>query len=132
MVLSYIAVIILLAGAARLLQKERSRTGLLLAAPLVATALLEVCDLGAVSGLAAPFTWKGCSLLVEALLPPLWLLCSLNYGRDIGAGVWSSKARLAALASVLLVAVPAVFPVGALLYAPDFPGAFFLWGRRTW
>lgn len=121
MVISFFAIIVLLACVARMLQLEREGAGFVLAAPLLATALLEICDLGAVSGYAVALPWKRGALFVEALLPPLWLLCSLSYARATGPGASSGRARLLAFASLLLVAVPALFPEGALFYAPDFP-----------
>ncbi|HEY5512601.1 MAG TPA: XrtA/PEP-CTERM system histidine kinase PrsK [Geomonas sp.] len=121
MVITFFAITVLLVCVVRMLQMERNRAGLILVAPLIATALLELCDLGAVSGYAEAIPWKRCSLFVEALLPALWLLCSLSYARDTGPGASSGKMRLVAAASLLLVAVPAIYPDGALIYAPDFP-----------
>lgn len=121
MVISLLAIIVLLVCVMRMLHLERNQTGLILAAPILATALLEVCDLGAVSGGVSLIPWKSCSLFVEALLPSLWLLSSLTYARDTGAGASSKKARLVSGAFMLLVAVPVIFPYDTLIYAPDFP-----------
>jgi len=121
MIISLCAIILLLIGAARILQKERGQAGAILVAPLVLTALLESCDLGAVSGWAGEFPWKGVSLYLEALLPSLWLLCSLSYSRDNGPTASTRNGRLIALASLLLLAVPACFSMQQIIYAPDFP-----------
>lgn len=115
------AIIVLLVCVARILQLELNRAGLILIAPLLATALLEVCDLGAVSGSASAIPWNWCSLFIEALLPSLWLLCSLTYARDTGPVILTRNTQLVTGVSLLLVAVPIMLPNGALIYAPDFP-----------
>ena len=120
MLISIAAIIALLVCVVRILQLELNRAGLILIAPLLGTALLEACDFGAVNGSVWPIPWTWCSLFVEALLPSLWLLCSLTYARENGAEV-PAKIKLITGTSLLLVAVPFMLPNGALFYAPDFP-----------
>jgi putative PEP-CTERM system histidine kinase len=121
MLISILAIVVLLVCMARILQLELNRAGLILVAPLLATALLEACDLGAFSGSVKPIPWNLCSLCLEALLPSLWLLCSLTYARDPGPGKLTRTTQVITGASLLLVAVPIMLPNGALIYAPDFP-----------
>jgi putative PEP-CTERM system histidine kinase len=121
MIISIAAIILLLVGVVRILQKERNAAGLILATPLLATALLEFCDLGAVLGYAAQIPWKVGSLFIESLLPSLWLLCSLSYARDNGARACTRTGRLIALGSLALVAVPLIYSSQEMVYAPDFP-----------
>jgi putative PEP-CTERM system histidine kinase len=130
MIISLLAIVLLLIGVLRVVQKERNTAGLILAAPLLATALLECCDLGAVSGYVweVPWQvgpleppWKSGALFIEALLPSVWLLCSLSYSRDNGPRSSTRNARLIALGALVLVAVPLWFSAGELIYAPDFP-----------
>lgn len=120
MTISLTAVIVLSISVLRIIQLERKR-GLILAAPFLATALLELFDLLAVSELAPGVPWKGCSLFVEALLPALWLLLSLTYARDAGLGDLRKRTRFLLGMSTLLVLVPALIPSTGLFYAPDFP-----------
>ena len=121
MIISLLAIILLLIGLARILQRERNQSGLILAAPLLATALLEICDLGAVSGYARELPWRTGSLYMEALLPAVWLLCSLSYSRDNGAVASTRNARIMAAALLGLLAVPAFYSGAQIVYAPDFP-----------
>jgi putative PEP-CTERM system histidine kinase len=121
MAVTLIAVIVLLISVLRIIQLERGRTRMLLAASLFATALLELFDLLAVSGVADNITWKSCTLYVEGCLPALWLLLSLTHARcteDRWLGRW---ARVTLAASFVLMLVPAFLPAGAFFYAPDFP-----------
>jgi len=121
MLISILAVVVLLVCVVRILQLELNRAGLILVAPLLATALLEACDLGTFSGSVRPIPWNFCSLCIEALLPSLWLLCSLTYARDTGPGKLTRNTQVITGVSLLLVAVPIMLPNGALIYAPDFP-----------
>jgi putative PEP-CTERM system histidine kinase len=121
MAISLIAVIVLLVSVLRIFQLERFGPRAFLAAPFLATALLELSDLCAVSGLAPQIPWKSCSLFVEALLPLLWLHCSLTHARDTAHGGLGRWVKVLLGGSALLIVVPAILPAGALFYAPDFP-----------
>ncbi|GFO66537.1 histidine kinase [Geomonas limicola] len=121
MLVSIAAIVLLLIGVVRVIQKERSRGGFILAAPLLGTALLELCDLAALSDYFDPLPWKRGSLFVEAVLPALWLLCSLSYARDNGPRTSSRIARRLAACALVLVAVPLAFPAESVFYSPDFP-----------
>lgn len=121
MVVTIGAIVLLLIGVERILQKEWSRGGLILAAPLAATALLEICDLGALSGYLPEIDWKEGAIYTEALLPALWLLCSLSYARDNGPRNSTWNARLVSLVALVLLVVPLIYPEEHLFYAPDFP-----------
>ena len=121
MALSLLAPIALLGAAVRICQCEHGTAGRLLTAPLLATALLELFDLCAVSGFAPGIPWKSCTPLIEALLPPLWLHASLTHARHKEANGLGRWGRVMLGGSSLLVLVPAILPSGALFYAPDFP-----------
>ena len=119
--LSIAAIITLLTGAGYALQQERSRAGLFLFAALTITALLELFDLLSLTTPIDAFYWKKCSLIVESMLPALWVLCSLTFARQPVTGkicLW----RRTAIASLFLFSVlPFVLPLNAFFYAPDFP-----------
>jgi hypothetical protein len=119
MIVSLVAIVLLLTGVVRVLQKERNQAGLILAAPLLVTALVESCDCASVFGGDIP--WRTVSLHLEALLPSVWLLCSFSYSRDNGAAACTRNARVIALVALLLLAVPVVFTSQQVVYAPDFP-----------
>jgi putative PEP-CTERM system histidine kinase len=121
-VISIGAIIALLALAGFSLNRERTRAGLFLCAALVVTALLELLDLGALTVAGDAFSWKRYALFVESFLPPCWILCSLTYARQ--SGPWKNGRVLKGVValSFLFCVLPAVFPLNAFLYAPDFPG----------
>jgi putative PEP-CTERM system histidine kinase len=121
MAISLIAVIVLSIAVLRIWQLERAGTVACLAAPLLATALLELADLCAVSGLAPGLPWKTASLYLEALLPALWLMLTFTHAREGGVSGMGPAARLLVAASVLLVLVPWFYPAQEIFYAPDFP-----------
>jgi putative PEP-CTERM system histidine kinase len=121
MIITIGAIILLLIGVFRILEKERNRGGLILAAPLFATALLEICDSAALTGFLDQIPWKTGSLYLESVMPSLWLLCSLSYARDNGRQHSTRTARTMALGALALVAVPVLFPTERVFYAPDFP-----------
>lgn len=121
MTISLIAVIVLSISVQRIFQLERGAARLYLAAPFLATALVELFDLLAVSDLVPQADWKGCAVYAEALLPALWLLLSLTYARGTGFSGLSRRVRALVCGSFLLVLAPAVLPGGELFYAPDFP-----------
>jgi putative PEP-CTERM system histidine kinase len=131
MAISLVAVIVLSIAALRIWQLEQRGTRALLAAPLLATALLELCDLCAVSGFAPEMQWKTASLYLEGLLPALWLTLSLSHARERGASGKSRAVRLLAAGSALLVLVPAWYPVREMFYAPDFPAERILFLSDT-
>jgi len=115
------AVCAILVSACWVLLRERSRAGLFLFAALTATALLELFDLCSLTFPAAAFGWKRCSLFAEALLPPLWLLCSATHARWEGPDKIGRLLKSAIVLSFFLIIVPVVVPIEALFYAPDFP-----------
>jgi len=121
MAVSLVAVIVLSVSVLRIFQLQRGLSRAILAGPLLATALLELFDLCAVSGVAPLFPWKSGTLFVEALLPMLWLLLSLTYAREAAQGGLGRWVKLMLGATLLFVAVPAFLPADALFYAPDFP-----------
>lgn len=121
MVLTLISVIVLFTFSARALLRKRNHTGLRLAAPLFATALLELFDLCSVLGFPPGGAWKTFSQVTEGALPCLWLLCSLTYARVDSPTGLGARIKGALAASFLLVTVPLLLPAGSLVYAPDFP-----------
>ncbi|MDD2852700.1 MAG: PEP-CTERM system histidine kinase PrsK [Desulfuromonadaceae bacterium] len=102
--------------------KERSRSSLLLFAALICTVLLESFDLLALAMPQSAFFWKKCALTAEALLPSLWLVCSLTFARQ--AGPWKVGLPLKAVifSTFLLSLFPRIMPLNDFFYAPDFPG----------
>lgn len=121
-VISVIAIIVLLSTAACSLRWERPRAGLYLCAAFVVTALLELFDLCALtSGMDALF-WKKCALFAEAFLPSLWILSSLTYARQSGPWKIGRLQQGLITITILFCVIPAMFPVSAFFYAPDFPG----------
>jgi putative PEP-CTERM system histidine kinase len=121
LVISIGAIIALLALAGDALRRERSRAGLLLAAALTVTAMLELFDLCALNAIGGGVSWKRCALFAESLLPPLWILCSLTFARQDGP--WKIGWRLKGVValSFLFCLLPAVLPLDIFFYAPDFP-----------
>lgn len=122
MALSLIAVLLLLITVLRIVQLEkRSATRSFLAIPVLAVALLELTDLFALHPFWPVTDWKRTGLFVEALLPPLWLLLSLTYAREMPERGLSLRARALLAFAGLLPLVPAFLPVTSFYYAPDFP-----------
>ena len=120
--ITILAVITLLSGAGYLLYTERTRAGLYLSAALTATALTDFFDLLSLNASSNPFLWKTCALSVEALLPLLWLLCSLTFFRQSGPWRLSPARKGAVSLTVLFFVVQQILPLKAFFYAPDFPG----------
>ncbi len=118
---SIAAICALLAIAAYALHQERSRPGLFLFAALTATALLELFDTIAINSTGNAFIWKSCALTIEALLPPLWILCSLTHARQSGPWKLGAVPKTTIFVTLLLSALPFLFPQNAFFYAPDFP-----------
>ncbi|UFS69155.1 PEP-CTERM system histidine kinase PrsK [Geomonas sp. RF6] len=121
MAISLVAIIALYACALRALLRDRTLDNASLCVALAATATLELCDLGALSGVAPHFPFKSCALVVEALLPLFWVACSLSYARGGGVASFSRCGKLCCLLSPLLVLAPLLLPDSAFFYAPDFP-----------
>jgi hypothetical protein len=121
-ILSTGAIIVLLAMAGYALHRERSRAGVFLCAALAVTALLELFDLRALTAAEGAISWKRYALITESLLPPFWILCSLTYARQDGPWKISRLLKGVVALSFLFTVLPAVFPLGAFFYAPDFPG----------
>lgn len=120
--LSLIAVFLLFVTVLRILQLEkRSAAPSFLAIPVLALAVLELTDLFAINSLWPAIDWKRTGLFVEALLPPLWLLVSLTYARELPGRGLTLRARLLLGFACLLLLVPALLPVSSFYYAPDFP-----------
>jgi len=130
-IISLGAITALLISAGWVLRRERSRSGFFLFAALTATALLEMFDLCALTFSDVAFGWKRCSLFAEALLPPLWLLCSATHARWEGPDKIGRLLKGTILLSFLLIIIPAVFPVESFFYAPDFPGERLLFLGTT-
>lgn len=131
-VISLGAISALLISAGWVLQRERlSRSALFLSAALTATAILELFDLCALIFTDAAINWKRCSLFAEALLPPLWLLCSVTYARWEGLNKIGRLLKGMITLSFLLIVIPAMFPDEAFFYAPDFPNERLLFLGTT-
>ncbi len=120
-IISIIALTVLAAAAMDTLRRDRTRSGLSLFAALSATALLELFDLCSLTGSDHPLSWKRYALFAEALLPPLWLLCSVTYARWHGQKNISRLMTAIILISFLFVLFPAIYSTEAFFYAPDFP-----------
>lgn len=90
---------------------------------LAMTALLLLFDLGSFS--AAPGTatrWCRLTLLVEGLMVPVWLLCSLTFARSQGQLYQIGRVlRLGLALSLALAVVALAFPLDTFIYSPDFP-----------
>lgn len=122
MAISLVAIFVLLVVVVRVLWWDAGEARILVCTPLFCTALLELCDLCAVSSFAAAIDWKRCSLMLESLLPAAWLVCSFTCGRDHSRRGISWTARVMIGLSTLLVVVPIMVRPDRLFYAPDFPG----------
>ncbi|TGU70443.1 PEP-CTERM system histidine kinase PrsK [Geomonas terrae] len=122
MALSLIAVLLLLVTVLRIVQLEkRSAVRSFLAFPVLALAVLELADLFALESFWPARDWKRTGLFVEALLPPLWLLLSLTYARELPERGLTVRTRVLLACACLLLLVPAFLPVTSFYYAPDFP-----------
>jgi putative PEP-CTERM system histidine kinase len=121
MAVSLVAVIVLSVSVLRILQQERGRVRIILAAALLVTSLLELFDLCALSASSPQANWKGWTLWVEALLPFLWLQLSVTHAREAAEKGVSRWVQALICTTALLLVVPIIFPVEALYYAPDFP-----------
>src|SRR5512133_2977986 len=121
-IISIAAISILLAGAGYSLYHERSRAGLFLFAALTVTALLELLDLLSIILSADALFWKKYALIVESLLPPFWILCSLTFARQSGPWKFGPLLKSAVSATFLFSVFPLLLPQSAFFYAPDFPG----------
>ncbi len=120
-IISIAASLTLLVGAGYAIHQERSRTGLFLFAALTATALLELFDLQSLASPTHAFFWKQCSLIVEALLPPFWILCSLTFARQSGPEKIGRGFKVVVAVTFLFSILPRILPLSAFFYAPDFP-----------
>lgn len=130
-ILSIAAIMVLLAGAGYALYRERSRAGLFLCAALTATALLELFDLLSLTAPAAAFSWKERSLIVESLLPPFWILCSLTFARQSGPWKIGPLSKAVVASTVLFPVLAGILPLSAFFYAPDFPAERLLFLGNT-
>lgn len=120
-IISIAAITTLLAGAGYAIHQERSRAGLCLFAALTDTALLELFDLMSLTVPTDALFWKSCAVTTESLLPPLWLLCSLTFARQLGPWKLGLVPKTAVAFTFLFSVIPLVQPLGAFFYAPDFP-----------
>jgi putative PEP-CTERM system histidine kinase len=120
-VITIAAIFALLTCAGYSLNLERSRSGLFLFAALTDTALLELFDLLSLTVPYQAFFWKECSLVVEALLPPFWILCSLTFARQAGPWKIGLFAKTAIASTLLFSVLAKLLPQNAFFYAPDFP-----------
>lgn len=130
MVISNFAIIALIALAVMTLWRNRSRSGLPLAAALVVTALLELFDVLSLTTSDSTH-WKQYSLWTETFLPLSWMLCGLTFARH--AGSWNmGKRGWAVIAAASIVCVlPVILPLDALIFAPDFPNERLLFLNGT-
>ena len=115
------AIIALMVLAGYALHRERSRAGLFLSAALVVTALLELFDLLALNATEGAISWKKFALVTESFLPPSWILCSLTFARQSGPWQIGRLLKGVVALSFLFCLLPAIYPLGAFYYAPDFP-----------
>ena len=120
MVVSNTAVIALLAVAVQTLHRNRSRSGLCICLALTVTACLELVDMLALTA-SSPLSWKRFSLYAESLLPLTWILCSLTFARQASSWKIGRINWLIIVLTALLCTVPLVFPLNAIIFAPDFP-----------
>ena len=122
---SITAIICLLSLAVISVNRNRSRTGVLLCIALSLTALLEFLDL--LSSVAVnSLLWKQAGLFVESLIPLFWLLCSLTFSRQPGPWRPGWRQRFELFAASLLILMPVIFSYDALIYSPDFPNEHIL------
>lgn len=103
-----------------LYRRDRGTSTWLLVALLFSCILLEATDNLSVSHFSDPLFWKRLSILIESMLPMLFLSFSMTYARVFK---WKSLS----IASKLLIALsPFIFiasismPVSMVFYAPDF------------
>jgi len=120
MVISNTAVIALLALAAQVLKRNRSRSGLFFCAALAVTAMLELFDMLALTT-SDSILWKKYSLYAESLLPLSWIMCSLTFARQPESWKIGIKLRAVIAVTFLFSALPFFFPLDSLIFAPDFP-----------
>ncbi|MGD0584897.1 MAG: XrtA/PEP-CTERM system histidine kinase PrsK [Oryzomonas sp.] len=130
-IISIGAITALLALAGVALNRERSRAGVFLCAALAVTALLELLDLRALTTAGDAFSWKRYALIAESFLPPCWILCSLTYARQSGPWKIGRFLKGVVALSFLFSVLPAVFPLSAFFYAPDFPAERLLFLGNT-
>ena len=103
-----------------LYKRERGGSSWLLVAVLFSCTLLEAFDNIAVSFPSNFLFWKRFSILLESLLPMLFLSFSMAYARNFS---WSS---LPIVPKLLLTSSPFIFlaslaiPIGKIFYTPDF------------
>lgn len=120
-IISIIAFAMLSGAAIYTLCRDRSQGGFYLCLALLATALLELFDLCALNFPAVALDWKRYALFVEAMLPPLWLLCSVTYARWQGRNNISRLMTGIIAVSFIFILFPCIYPSSAFFYAPDFP-----------
>lgn len=101
--------------------KDRSSAGRFLCAALTATALVELLDLLSLTVSTDAVVWKRYALIAEALLPPLWVLCSLTYARQRGPWRIGWRLRIVVALTTLFSIVSIAVPFKTFFYAPDFP-----------
>jgi len=130
-IISIAAIAALLSSATYALHQERNRPGLFLFAALTATALLELCDILALTVTGNAIFWKSWALSIEALLPPLWILCSLTHARQSGPWKLGLLPKALIFVTLLFSILPFAFPRNSFFYAPDFPGERLLFLGTT-
>jgi putative PEP-CTERM system histidine kinase len=115
------AITMLTVTAVMTLRREMSRSGAVICAALVATALLELFEICSIMFSGNSNLWKQSALFVEAFLPLLWVLASLTYARQEGPWRIGRLLQFGLLFSGLLFLLPLFIPQTDFFYAPDFP-----------
>lgn len=117
------AVIVLCGLAIACLRWLKKPDSVIVATVLILTALLAFLDLGTLElhKLSCNF-WRRSTLIVESLMVPAWMYCSIICSRT--AGQWLKVSRLLrvfTLLSLLLVLLALILPLDSIYYSPDFP-----------
>jgi len=116
-----VSIILLIITAIATLRREQTRSGAVLFAALVMTALIELFDLLSLSYADNSFLWKQCALFAEAFLPLVWVFASLTYARQEGPWKIGRLLQCGLVFAGLLFLLPLFYPQTNLFYAPDFP-----------
>ncbi|MFZ5997927.1 MAG: XrtA/PEP-CTERM system histidine kinase PrsK [Nitrospirota bacterium] len=104
----------------RALRIERSLTTSSLCTALLATAVLESCDLLSFIYPEQFLFWKKGALFSETVLLPAWLLFSLTFSRESGTRSIPITQRLLLCSAPALLVAAAIIPIEAFFSSPDF------------
>lgn len=95
------------------------KPSLFLMGALLTTAAIELFDtLAMMDASLLPYGKRG-AMMVEGILPGIWLLYSLTFARTSNLSTMSRAAKLLLLGSPLLIIAASVLPLDALFYSPD-------------